>query len=87
MIEIIRDRLASLSPSLLELADDSARHAGHAGARAGGGHFTLEIVSSAFSGKTSVARHRMIYALLGDLMPGKIHALSIRARTPEEPES
>ncbi len=80
----IRQRLAELSPVELELADESHRHAGHAGARSGGGHFELRIVSSCFSGKPTLARHRMIYSALGDLMQTQIHALSISALTPEE---
>jgi BolA protein len=81
---ILRDRLALFDPIQLELIDDSALHAGHAGARSGGGHYRLFIVSSAFSGKPTVARHRLIYDALGELMRSKIHALSIRSLTPEE---
>ena len=81
---ILRHRLASLDPLQLELIDDSALHAGHAGARSGGGHYRLFIVSSAFSGKPTAARHRLIYDALGELMRSKIHALSIRSLTPEE---
>lgn len=80
----IRERLAALSPESLEIGDDSALHAGHAGARGGGGHYRLLIVAEAFAGKTTVARHRMIYDALGDLMRGAIHALAIRALTAEE---
>ncbi|HEX4857957.1 MAG TPA: BolA family protein [Usitatibacteraceae bacterium] len=84
----IRARLAPLKPSLLEVVDDSARHAGHAGAsdharRTGavdGTHFEITIVSPVFAGHTPVARHRMIYDLLGDLMTTRIHALKIDAR-------
>lgn len=61
-------RLAVLAPEQLELIDDSALHAGHAGARAGGKHFRLTIVAAAFAGKNTVARHRMIYDALGELM-------------------
>lgn len=79
----IRARLASLTPSELEIDDDSHAHAGHAGAKErGGGHFELKIVSAAFIGKPLVARHRLIYAALGDLMQREIHALKIDARTP-----
>jgi BolA protein len=80
----ILSRLATLSPLRCELMDESHRHAGHAGARSGGGHFELHIVSAAFAGKPTLARHRLIYASLGELMHTHIHALSIRAQTPEE---
>ncbi|MDK2123780.1 BolA family protein [Parachitinimonas caeni] len=83
-IELIRERLAVLSPQTLEIRDDSAQHAGHAGAAGGGGHYWLTIVSEQFAGKPAIARHRMIYSALGELMRGPIHALSIQAFTPEE---
>lgn len=83
-IDEIQRRLSSLSPLSCSLTDDSQRHAGHAGARQGGGHYQLHIVSSAFTGATNMARHRMIYSALGDLMHTRIHALSICAQTPEE---
>lgn len=82
--ERIRERLAALEPESIELEDDSARHAGHAGARSGGGHYNLHIVSAMFTGKNTVARHRMIYAVLGEMMKGEIHALAIRAQTADE---
>jgi len=81
---LLRDRLARLNPLRLELTDDSALHAGHAGARSGGGHYRLLIVSAEFSGKSTLARHRLIYDALGELMRSKIHALSIQSMTPEE---
>ncbi len=81
--QILRQRLAPLAPSQFEFADDSHRHAGHAGAREGG-HYRLTIVSSAFTGKNTVARHREVFALVGDLMRTRIHALGIRAYSPEE---
>lgn len=84
MVEAIRERLKPLSPEALEVYDDSQAHAGHAGARDGGGHFQLFIVSDAFAGKSPVARHRLVYQALSDLMPARIHALAIRAYTPEE---
>ncbi|MBT0960720.1 BolA family protein [Denitromonas iodatirespirans] len=74
----------ALAPVSLHIDDESALHAGHAGARDGGGHYRVDIVSAAFAGKNTVARHRMIYAALGDLMPRAIHALAIRASAPEE---
>lgn len=81
----IRERLqAALAPSALAIEDESHRHAGHAGARDGRGHFRVHVVSSAFSGKASLARHRAVYAALGDLMETDIHALAIDARAPEE---
>ena len=81
----IRRRLEALAPLRVELLDESAKHAGHAGAAPGGDtHWKLTIVSAAFTGNSTVARHRMIYQALGDLMQSPIHALSITARTPEE---
>lgn len=79
----IRTRLEALSPSSLNLEDESAQHAGHAGASAGG-HYRLTIVSSRFQGLNAVARHRLVYENLGDLMQHGIHALAISAYTPEE---
>ena len=84
MLSLLRERLAGLQPLRLELIDDSARHAGHAGARSGGGHYRLLIVSASFLGKSTVSRHRLVYDALGDLMRSKIHALSIQSLTPEE---
>ncbi|MBK6742764.1 MAG: BolA family transcriptional regulator [Hydrogenophilales bacterium] len=81
---LICERLAILEPEHLELRDDSARHAGHKGA-SGGGHFFLAIVSKQFAGLNAVARHRAIYQALGDLMGGRVHALSITASAPNEP--
>jgi BolA protein len=75
---------AALAPVALEVVDDSARHAGHAGARDGRGHFNVEVVSTAFQGMGSLARHRAVYAALGEMMATDIHALSIRALTPGE---
>jgi BolA protein len=75
---------AALAPQSLEIGDDSHRHAGHAGARGGQGHFSVDIVSAAFAGKPPLARHRLVYAALGDMMQADIHALAIRARTPDE---
>lgn len=82
-VELLRQRLASLNAASIAIEDESHRHAGHAGAKEGG-HYKLDIVSSAFSGKNTVARHRLIYDAAGDLMRGKIHALSIHALAPEE---
>lgn len=84
VMDALRERLAVLAPSHLELIDDSHRHAGHAGARSGGRHYRLSIVSESFRGKNTVARHRLIYDALGDMMRKDIHALAIQARSPEE---
>jgi len=84
----MRRRLAALQPQTLELIDESALHAGHAGAGPGGNtHWRLVIVSPAFAGRNTVARHRMVYEALGSLMNDPIHALAIRARAPGEPQS
>jgi BolA protein len=83
--QVIRERLAPLNPSTLDLRDESGQHAGHAGARpSGGSHWQLTIVSEAFRGKSPVARHRMVYEALGDLMKTDVHALRIEAFAPEQ---
>ncbi|MDQ3057035.1 MAG: BolA family transcriptional regulator [Pseudomonadota bacterium] len=84
-VEAIRIALeAAFMPDQLEIRDDSHRHAGHAGAKDGRGHFSVIIVSGAFAGMNAVARHRAIYAALGDLMTTDIHALAIKTQTPDE---
>lgn len=84
-VENIRKTLgAALQPVHLEIEDDSHRHAGHAGAAKGGGHYRIYIVCAAFSGRTLIARHRMVYEALREQMKDDIHALSIVARAPEE---
>lgn len=84
-IDRIRAALqAALQPSALEVVDDSHKHAGHEGARDGRGHFTVRVVSPAFAGKAPLARHRAVYAALGEMMQTDIHALAIEARTPDE---
>ena len=83
-IEKIRAALQALAPERLEIEDESHLHAGHAGASSGRGHFRVEIVSAAFVGELPLARHRRVHAALGELMRTDIHALSLRARTPEE---
>ncbi|WP_296281210.1 BolA family protein [Pseudoxanthomonas sp.] len=84
-VERIRAALESaLRPLALEVDDDSHKHAGHEGARDGRGHFTVRITSEAFAGKLPLARHRAVYAALGDMMQTDIHALAIEARTPDE---
>jgi BolA protein len=81
-VERLRAALeTALSPTQLEIRDDSARHAGHAGAREGG-HFHVVITSAVFQGRSAVERHRMVYAAAGELLRGEIHALSIDARVP-----
>ena len=83
--QVIRARLAALNPVTLDLRDESEQHAGHAGHHPGGGtHWQLHIVSEAFRGKSPVARHRMVYEALGDLMHRDIHALRIEASAPEQ---
>ena len=82
-VELLRQRLAVLPITRISIEDESHRHAGHAGAK-DGGHYKHDIVSSAFIGKNTVARHRLIYDAAGDLMRGRIHALSIRAFAPDE---
>lgn len=84
LIDTIKNRLAVLEPSQLEIEDDSAAHAGHKG-NMGGGHFNLKITSSHFSEKSQIMRHRLIYQALGDLIPQQIHALSIVAISPNDP--
>jgi BolA protein len=84
-IESLRERItAKLEPESVEISDDSALHAGHAGAASGGGHFAVRIVSVKFHGKSMLERHRMVYQAVDDLIPAEIHALSIKALTPEE---
>ena len=75
---------AALTPVSLQLEDESHRHVGHAGAQDGRGHFSVDVVSQVFFGLNPIARHRAVYAAVGDLLTTDIHALSIRARTPAE---
>lgn len=74
----------AFSPEDLQVVDDSHLHAGHEGARGGGGHYSVTIVSAAFTSHNTVKRHRMVYDALQDMMHKQIHALSIRALTPDE---
>ena len=84
-VERIRALLVeALDPAAIEVVDDSHKHVGHAGARGGQGHFSVDIVSAAFAGKLPLARHRMVYATLGELMGGAIHALALKTVTPDE---
>jgi BolA protein len=83
--QLIRERLSALTPEAVEIHDESRDHAGHAGAKeSGGGHFEVVVVSGLFEGRSTLTRHRMIYETVSDLIPARIHALSIRAYTPRE---
>lgn len=83
--EAIRARLsAALPDARIDLDDESHLHAGHAGAQGGAGHFRVRVVSAAFEGLRTVARHRLVYDAVRDWMPERIHALAIEARTPDE---
>ncbi|MCS3902891.1 BolA protein [Methylohalomonas lacus] len=85
-VATIRERLqAALQPTHIDIADESHKHARHAGAReSGGGHFNVTIVAECFRDQSPIKRHRMVYAAVEDLMPQEIHALSIRALTADE---
>jgi BolA protein len=85
--EIDRRLRIALDPVVITLGDDSAKHAGHAGAASGGGHYRAHLVSPRFAGLTRVARHRLVYDPLSDLMRHAIHALAIEALTPAEAEA
>lgn len=82
--DLMRQRLSALEPESYTLEDESAQHRGHAGAASGGGHFRLTIVSPKFRNLSTLARHRVVYESMGELMQREIHALSITALTPEE---
>ncbi len=83
-VAMIRERLEqNFQPSTLNIVDESHLHAGHASV-GGAGHFAVELVSEAFSGKNTVQRHRMVYEAMGELMNTEIHALSIKALAPDE---
>jgi BolA protein len=82
-VAAIRERLEeAFAPAFLEVVDDSRRHAGHAGARDGRGHFNVAIRAAAFAGMRPIEAHRAVYAALGSLMETDIHALAIRASAP-----
>lgn len=84
-IALIESRLrAALAPESLDVIDESAAHAGHDGAKSGGGHYAVTIVSPRFAGQAPLARHRLVYQALGALMQRDIHALKITALTPDE---
>ena len=83
--ELIETKLTlELQPVHLAIEDESHRHAGHAGARQGGGHYNVTVVSAVFEGMTSPQRHRLVYRILAAEMHGVIHALSLRTLTPAE---
>jgi BolA protein len=84
LTDTIKDRLKVLNPISLEIEDNSAAHAGHKGNN-GGGHFNIKIASSHFSNKSHIIRHRLIYQALNDLIPQQIHAVSIVAISPNDP--
>jgi BolA family transcriptional regulator, general stress-responsive regulator len=75
----------AFAPTALEILDDSAAHAGHAGSRSGG-HYRVRVVAEAFRGHSSLERHRLVYAAVAPLLSGSVHALNIVARTPDEPQ-
>jgi BolA protein len=82
-MSLLRERLSTLQPSKLEIRDDSALHQGHAGNN-GGGHYFVSIESSLFNGKSTIIRHRLVYQAVGDLIPSRVHALSIDALAPDD---
>ena len=83
--DLIKQKLnEAIKPEIIELIDDSAAHAGHAGAKGGAGHYNVTIVAEAFEGKTLVQRHQLVYQALADLMKNEIHALGINALSPSE---
>ncbi|MEP6609399.1 MAG: BolA family protein [Burkholderiaceae bacterium] len=86
MVDVIRRRLEALEPLVLDVIDDSAAHVGHAGAASGGGHYQVRLVSARFAGQSRVARHRVVYDLLTDLMQRDIHALAMNLQAPDEVE-
>lgn len=86
-VERLTERLQALEPEHLEVVDDSHRHAGHAGAADGRGHFTVLVVSKQFAGHKTLRRHRLVYDAVGDMMITDIHALSIEALAPGEAPS
>ena len=86
-LERLSERLQALEPEHLDVADDSHRHAGHAGAADGRGHFTVLLVSKRFTGLNTLRRHRLVYEVVGDLMTTDVHALSIQALAPGEAPS
>ena len=86
MMDQIKARLSPLEPLMIEVVDDSAAHRGHAGAASGGGHYQLHLISGRFAGQSKVARHRLVYDLLAELMQREIHALAMNLQAPDEVE-
>jgi BolA protein len=82
--ELQRRITSALGADVVEIQDDSAKHRGHAGARGGAGHYAVVVVASRFAGVGRVDRHRAVYEAVGDMIPGEVHALQVRAFTPEE---
>ena len=85
-VDRMRARLGALAPAELAIEDDSARHAGHEGAKSGGGHYNLRLVSPRFEGKSRIERHRLVYDALAGLMQREIHALAMVLLAPGETE-
>lgn len=83
-VERLRQRLQALQPLTLAIDDESAMHAGHEGAKGGGGHYRLHLVSRRFAGLSLLARHRLVYDSLGQMMQREVHALSLVLQTPDE---
>lgn len=84
-IDELRSRITgALGADVVDVQDDSEKHRGHAGARGGAGHYTVVVVASRFGGMGRVDRHRAVYDAVGDMIPGEVHALAVRAYTPEE---
>lgn len=83
-VERMRERLQALAPVGLHIDDESAKHAGHEGAKSGGGHYRLRLVSARFEGLPRQARHRLVYDALGQMMQREVHALSMVLKTPQE---
>lgn len=83
-VTLMRTRLSALEPESMTIEDESAQHAGHEGAKSGGGHYRLTLVSGRFAGQALQVRHRMVYEALGGLMHKEIHALAIHAYAPDE---
>ena len=84
-IETIRQQLSdAFAPTHLDIIDESHKHKGHAGAASGAGHFNVTIVSELFTGQATLARHRLVYQAVDNLMLSEIHALSIKALSPDE---
>ncbi len=83
-VDEMRQRLAALAPDAIDILDESGRHIGHEGAKGGGGHYQLILVTPQFRGLALPARHRLVYDALGPMMQRAIHALSIKAYAPEE---